>query len=400
MDDNSHIINSIVLKVVAPCNLNCSYCYEYNRGDSSWKSKPKQISDDVIESLGYRISRYCFSKNRSSFQINLHGGEPMMLGADGLMRVLTGLKRASAGIDLKFGMQTNATLVTADIVEILKSFNVKVGVSLDGDINANKNRLDHKGKESWHRTVKGLQILNENGLLSGIQAVINLDSDPVQVVDTLANFEPAIIEFSQPFGNHDNPPSDGMHRYTLSQWLISAFDHWVTNSKYSKIRMGILSDALVAIIGGRTNSEWFPSVPTGFIVVATDGAYEGLDALKVVGSEGRVLNLSCKDADIQDALNHNYLLLRSQGAPLCNECNQCSIKDWCRGGYLPTRYGNGNGFDNPSIYCGEIKNIFIHLSQWLISTGRFSNEDRNGIIRKVEILNNNGFKEIDDKSLH
>ena len=237
MDDNSHIINSIVLKVVAPCNLNCSYCYEYNRGDASWKSKPKQISDEVIELLGYRISRYCFSNNRRSFQINLHGGEPLMLGAGGLMRVLNGLKRAVVGIDLKFGMQTNATLVTTEIVEILRSFNVRVGVSLDGDVSANKNRLDHNGKESWHRTVTGLKLLNENSLLSGIQAVINLDSDPVRVVDTLASFEPAIIEFSQPFGNHDNPPSDGLHRYTLSQWLIGAFDHWVATSKYSKIRI-------------------------------------------------------------------------------------------------------------------------------------------------------------------
>ncbi len=400
MDDNSHIINSIVLKVVAPCNLNCSYCYEYNRGDASWKSKPKQISDEVIELLGYRISRYCFSNNRRSFQINLHGGEPLMLGAGGLMRVLNGLKRAVVGIDLKFGMQTNATLVTTDIVEILRSFNVRVGVSLDGDVSANKNRLDHNGKESWHRTVTGLKLLNENSLLSGIQAVINLDSDPVRVVDTLASFEPAIIEFSQPFGNHDNPPSDGMHRYTLSQWLIGAFDHWVATSKYSKIRMGILSDALVAILGERSNSEWFPSVPTGFIVVATDGAYEGLDALKVVGSEGRVLNLSCRDADIQDALNHNYLLLRSQGAKLCNECNQCPIKDWCHGGYLPTRYGKGNGFNNPSIYCGDIKSIFIHFSQWLISKGNFPDNDRKRIIRKVKVLDNKFFEKIDDKSLY
>jgi uncharacterized protein len=199
----------------------------------------------------------------------LHGGEPMMLGADGLMRVLTELKRAAVGVDLKFGMQTNATLVTTDIVKILRSFNVRVGVSLDGDISANKNRLDHKGKESWHRTVKGLQILNENGLLSGIQAVINLDSDPVRVVDTLASFEPAIIEFSQPFGNHDNPPSDGMHRYTLSQWLIGAFEHWVATSKYSKIRMGILSDALVAIAPATTISTIRETLNARFIVITS-----------------------------------------------------------------------------------------------------------------------------------
>ena len=30
----------IVLKIVQPCNLNCTYCYVYNRGNDSWKSRP------------------------------------------------------------------------------------------------------------------------------------------------------------------------------------------------------------------------------------------------------------------------------------------------------------------------------------------------------------------------
>lgn len=400
MSDNVQTISSIILKVVAPCNLNCTYCYEYNRGDNSWKSKPKQISDEIIWALGSRISSYCKAKNKASFQINLHGGEPMMLGASGLMRVLEGLKRATVGVDLNFGMQSNATLTTPEIIDVLKSYQVRVGVSLDGDISANKKRLDHNGKESWHRTVTGLNLLNKNGLLAGIQAVINLDSDPVRVLDALANFGPAIIEFSQPFGNHDNPPSEGVHRYSLSDWLIGAFEHWVSTPKYSSIRMGILSDALVAILSGKAVSEWFPSVPTGFIVVATDGAYEGLDALKVVGAVGRVLDLSCTQADIEDALNHEYMSLRAQGAPLCDECSRCSISNWCRGGYLPTRYSRGNGFNNPSIYCEDIKRIFTHLGYWVAKSRSIPDDSQRDIIGKIEELKINRSGELNGRSFH
>lgn len=77
---NTFVINSIVLKVVAPCNLNCSYCYEYNRGDSTWKDMPKQISSETAACIGMRISEYASSVSKKHFQINLHGGEPTMLG--------------------------------------------------------------------------------------------------------------------------------------------------------------------------------------------------------------------------------------------------------------------------------------------------------------------------------
>ena len=36
--------NTLIVKFASPCNLNCTYCYEYNTGDDSWKKKPKFIS--------------------------------------------------------------------------------------------------------------------------------------------------------------------------------------------------------------------------------------------------------------------------------------------------------------------------------------------------------------------
>jgi uncharacterized protein len=110
--------------------------------------------------------------------------------------------------------------------------------------------------------------------------------------------------------------------------------------------------------------------------------------------------LSCIDSDIEDALNHEFISLRSVAAPLCNDCNQCSIKEWCRGGYLPTRYGKGNGFMNPSIYCEDIKNIFFRLSKWLVDTGNIMDINKQEIIKKVEILKKTRIYETNDRPLH
>jgi len=358
-------IQSIVLKVAAPCNLNCSYCYEYNRGDSSWRSQPKHILPEVVSRLGERIGEYAAGRGLSSFQINLHGGEPMLLGAVGIERVIESLRASAPSVSIRFGMQTNATLADDAMVQVLRRHEVRVGVSLDGDMRANRLRVDHRGKATWERTVAGLRLLLDAGLVSGIQAVIDLDSDPEAVLDALGAFQPPLIELSQPFGNHDNPPSSGGTRYTLGDWLSRAFDHWERSPALRGIRVGILADALRAIMTERPASEWFPGVPQGFIVVATDGSYEGLDTLKIVGTEGRVLGRSVHSHSIAEALRHEFIALRSEGSRLCSECSSCPISRWCAGGYFPTRYGRGRGFDNPSVYCEDLKRLFAHLGGWL-----------------------------------
>ena len=364
---NTFVINSIVLKVVAPCNLNCSYCYEYNRGDSTWKDMPKQISSETAARIGMRISEYASSVSKKHFQINLHGGEPTMLGGKGLERVITTLINSAKNVKLHFGMQTNATLISEEIVAVLVKYQVKVGVSLDGGFTTNRHRVDHLGRSTWNKTINGLTKIKEAGLLSGIQAVIDLDSDPKDVLENLSQFRPKIIDFSQPFGNHDNPPLAFGKKFSLGEWLTKAFDYWVSTPSMDSIRMGILADAVYGIYTEKPMSEWFPAIPPGFIVVSTGGSYEGLDALKVVGTEGRVLGLNSKDDSIIDALNHKFIGLRSQTESLCEECSKCSIVKWCSGGYFPTRYGKDNGFNNPSVYCEDLKILFSHIGKWLVS---------------------------------
>lgn len=358
-------IRSIVLKVAAPCNLNCTYCYEYNRGDSSWRSKPKHILPEVVDRLGARIAEYAAARGLADFQVNLHGGEPTLLGAAGIDRVVMSLAASAPTIRFRIGMQTNATLVTPAMVEVLSRHGIRVGVSLDGDMRANRLRVDHQGRGSWERTVAGLRLLKDAGLVSGIQAVIDLESDPEVVLDALGAFQPPLIELSQPFGNHDNPPRDSDARHSLGSWLRRAFDHWERTPALRGIRIGILADALRAIMTERPSSEWFPGVPQGFIVVATDGSYEGLDTLKIVGDEGRVLGMSVHSHSIQDALDHRFIQLRTGGNGLCAECSACPIATWCAGGYFPTRYGRGRGFSNPSVYCADLKSLFGHLGGWL-----------------------------------
>jgi len=200
------MINTIVLKVASPCNLACTYCYEYNHGDDTWKKKPKRIPLLVAERLAKNIQTYIDENQINHFNVVSHGGEPLLLGPKYLSKLY---KVFSDNLDtnkVKFSMQTNATLINDEFVEIFKSNNIFLGISLDGDINANKMRIDHKGKETWHRTVKGISIIQEKSknLLSGILSVVNFNSDPLKVLECFHEMNINMVDFLLPFYTHDS----------------------------------------------------------------------------------------------------------------------------------------------------------------------------------------------------
>lgn len=166
MSDFSYHINTVILKVAAPCNLNCSYCYEYNRGDDSWKSKPKSISGSTTHAVAKRVAEYALRHGLSEFKFSLHGGEPLLIGAKGIDAVVSEFKSTCSALRLRFGMQTNGTLVTEEIASVLAAHGVSVGVSLDGDVKANRLRIDHQGLGTWDRTVAGIHNLKRAGCFS------------------------------------------------------------------------------------------------------------------------------------------------------------------------------------------------------------------------------------------
>jgi uncharacterized protein len=378
------VIHTIILKVVAPCNLNCTYCYEYNRGDDTWKTKPKSIEPETARKVAARIAEHVQQHGLTHFNVNLHGGEPMMLGAKGLERTIMAIKEAAPGVRLRLGMQTNATLTSDAIIEVLRRHQVSVGASLDGSEFANRYRIDHRGRESWRRATAGIRKLADAGLLAGIQSVINLDSDPGETLDTLHGLGARLIELGQPFGNHSNPPLLSPKR-TLGQWLAQAFDYWIHQDALARVRIPVLEDAMLTILTGRSTSDWFPSAPPGYIVVATDGAFEGLDTLKVVGREGREFQLDVDNTSIDQVVHHPFIVARSENK-MCDTCQACAIKDWCHGGYYPTRFSKENGFDNPSFYCSDWKFLFRQLAQELRQYGGMDAARRAQIERRLQTL--------------
>lgn len=52
-----------LIKVKARCNINCTYCYEYNSVDQSWRDKPGSISEKTMFATIDRIVDTLRKKN-------------------------------------------------------------------------------------------------------------------------------------------------------------------------------------------------------------------------------------------------------------------------------------------------------------------------------------------------
>ena len=124
-------IKGLVVKIAQRCNLNCSYCYMYQHADQSWRQRPPFMSEETFGHLLTRIEEYCDGRPGREMNLTFHGGEPMLMDPRQFDR-LVGMAVEKLKDRVSLGMQTNATLVTDEWIEVLKRHNLRVGVSLDG----------------------------------------------------------------------------------------------------------------------------------------------------------------------------------------------------------------------------------------------------------------------------
>ena len=362
---NAGRIDSLVVKVAERCNLDCTYCYMYSHADQSWRHRPKLMSDEVFERLLDRMQQHCEKHPGHRMSLTFHGGEPLLMGKRRLARYAA-RARERLGSSLAFmGMQTNATLVDDEWVEVLRAAGVRAGVSLDGPQRINDAaRVDHRGQGSHAAAVAGLMKLKEGGVFDGVLCVINPQFDGLEVYEYFRSLGLDWISFLIPDVTHDS--RDRLYgrfgRTPVADYLIPIFDSWFDEDDPS-VHIRLFWDILRQMMGGRSRSDAFGNGPLAYVVIETDGAIQPVDTLR-----------ACEDGMIETGLNlsrHGFddlhlgppLLHRlvAEGLPLSATCRACPELEACGGGYPTHRYARANGFDNPSAWCEDIRKLVRHM---------------------------------------
>lgn len=144
------------------CNFRCSYCYAANGKENKYLSWEK-----LSDALAYFLTpqRSDGKKLRLTF---LGGGEPL-LAFDLIRRAcrFAEEKRAQSGVRIGYSLVTNGSLITAEIAEFIRKYNIQTSVSFEilPDVqNAQRDQYD--------QVKQGIETLLRAGVVPGFRAII------------------------------------------------------------------------------------------------------------------------------------------------------------------------------------------------------------------------------------
>jgi uncharacterized protein len=359
------MIDQIILKIASRCNLNCSYCYLYSHEDSSWKERPKLISDRIFNRTLEAIQTYCEQHSPHKIAIVLHGGEPTLVGPARLS-ALCDRARSVLGPSLaSITMQTNGTLLTDKMVDAIVRSGISVGISLDGPPHIHDAvRVTHAERGSHAAAVSGLARLRQANLDPVVLCVVNPSVSGTDVYQHFRDIALRQVTFLLPDVSHDNKRAwySSASETPVADYLIPVFDSWLQEDNPDVI-VRPFTDLIRAMMGGETGGDLFGNPLQTYVIIETDGSIETLDTLRVCahGMTRTKLNVLHHSFDEIEELNPLLYRMMNVGFKPSNVCELCHERKLCGGGYLPHRYSRDREFDNPSVWCDDIKKLFCHI---------------------------------------
>lgn len=147
--------------ITTDCNMRCSYCYA---GQGSY-GRDRQVMD---ENAAARIVELAFTQFPNIKHIRFFGGEPLL--NPGVIQKVCRVVRDDLGHPgVKFSLETNGTLVTDEIVKIIKDYHIDLGVSLDGPEGLHDiHRLFPDGAGTHRIVWQNLKRLSAEGVRFGV----------------------------------------------------------------------------------------------------------------------------------------------------------------------------------------------------------------------------------------
>jgi len=368
---NSIELETVLVKVASRCNINCSYCYVYNMGDSGWKDLPRQISYETIDVFTQTLSELSDKQHRP-FAVVLHGGEPLLLGFTKLEYLIFSLRDVLPD-ECSISLQTNGILINKKILDLCSNTRTTISVSLDGPKEIHdKSRVGHSGKGTYDQVLKGLNLLREHPdsefLFTGLLAVVDIESDPVEIYRFFKNLNPPSVDFIYRDGNHTRLPygKKSLQSTEYGQWTAKLLDFYLSDEHPIKIR--ILDDLIKLLLGGKGTKDGVGLTNYGVLIIDTDGSITKNDTLKSSfdGADRFSSNWSVHTHDLREVLaSEEFAEYHASQRPSSKICLACPELNVCGGGMALHRWRDDNGYDNPSVYCADQKYLIGHIREYL-----------------------------------
>jgi uncharacterized protein len=364
-------LDTVLLKVTSRCNINCSYCYVYHQGDTSWQRMPKHMSLGTVEDVLKQLATL-YEDQQHPFAVVLHGGEPLLLPRNILEALLQGLAGRLPAVCTR-AIQTNGILIDDDLLELCLRTSTTLSVSLDGPADVNDAfRIAFNGEGTYAGVVAGIDRIRQHPqarrLFTGTLCVVDPRSNARRVYEFFKSLAVPSVDFLFKDGNYAKlPPGKAAIESTeYGRWLAAVWDCYINDPDPPRVR--VLDDLGRLLLGGAPVKEGCGQRMYGIAVIDTDGTITKNDTLKSTFDGGdrfdktwsisndRLAEIASSPEFIQ------YSQLQRPTSPICQACSLLSI---CGGGMPLSRWHPETGLANPSVYCADYKLLIGHIQETL-----------------------------------
>jgi uncharacterized protein len=380
----------VVFKIVERCNINCTYCYYFNMGDSTALDRPPVVSVDSAGQIASWLADGCQQLQVKELVISFHGGEPMMMRPDKFAAICKSFEeRLTSMVRLSFNIQTNGTILTDEWLSAFCTHQVHVGVSIDGDRSANdRSRVDRRGRSTFRKTEQSLKRLVNSAYSTpnigpSTISVLDYRNDYQAVYQYLRDLGVRQLSFLLPDRNFDDGfPNLEESAVRYGEILLQIFEAWMIEDD-PEVHVRFISDFLQDFqlrpvdalrqsddehsTASLAEKHWARQV----LIIHSDGTVNVSDSyIPALSWYRRTATCSIHDSSLCDFLKNDLFDdIERATRSLSVQCRCCEWKRVCRGGDLENRYSKRNGFDNPSVYCEGYRWFFNRACDLLVSNG-------------------------------
>lgn len=221
------------------CNLRCKYCFEEENFKSSQNVPLLKINEEfekgipLLERFGRELIEY--NKKRGvRTEFTFHGGEPLLIKPE-LIEKLCAYYRSLDECVL-FNVQTNGTICTDELIAVLKKYDFRVGVSIDGTATLHdENRVYANGQGTHKHVLRNIKRMQAEGITIGAMATIT-----ASVTKSVKEFYDFFAEngldlgfnacYNSPNSTHQENQIDDV---LYSVFLKNLFDMWITDEAHN-----------------------------------------------------------------------------------------------------------------------------------------------------------------------
>lgn len=360
------MFTSVIIKLTAFCNLDCSYCFMFSMDDKTFERVPRNMSKGTAIAILDAVEGYMDKNPERPFRIILHGGEPSIWPIEFLEPFLKRFARLKARHPLvSIGMQTNGYHLRPELVDLLGAYRVGTSFSLDGPPEINdRYRTNHAGAGSYAKVMSNMHAFAHDprveGLFGGVLCVAQPELSPASFVEWARALPVSRLDILWPLEyNYDNPPwkdypsiEDYAYAPRYGTWFADVFDLWWKLDD-PEFRIRQFYDLVALHCGGSRHTDQIVNSESRLFVVNTDGRVEYPDYLRGASDGGTATGLNIHDASISDIeRDEGFRFLFNLGSHCPSECLSCPVHYLCGGGFLSGRLARGDVFpQGRSVLC-------------------------------------------------